>query len=200
MPAPRQPDRAAPELPAELAGRLVEALQRERLVPRFVDSYVVEHGRYGLQVHAPLYRDLLYLLQREALLAMTVRALELVAAASPAPKKTKRCAAAGDAGFRRKFLGALARRQNWSAGDALEFQNGLRMYEDLVARTAPARRSRKPFDTTNHPFVDRCAFLLDTSFLEEARVAATRALNHIEALAAQITESVLPPRGKAPPR
>src|SRR3989475_13294780 len=64
--------------PAELAQRIVEALVRERVVPRFVDSYVVENGRHALQVHASLYRDLLALLQREALLALTVRALAMV--------------------------------------------------------------------------------------------------------------------------
>ena len=65
------------DTPAELAPRLTEGLHRERTVPRFVDSYVVEHGRYTLQVHASLYRDLLELLQREALLAVTARALEI---------------------------------------------------------------------------------------------------------------------------
>jgi hypothetical protein len=204
MPTRKQPARTAraaqPErdLPAELAERLAEALHRQRIVPRFVDSYVVEHGRFGLQVHAALYRDLLYLLQREALLAMTVRALELVAAETLAPQKSKKRAAARDAGFRRTFLSALAHRQRWTAGDALEFQKGLRMYEDLVAAAAPKRRNRKPFDTTNHPFVDRCAFLLDTSFLERARVAATRALNEIERLTAQVAETVLHPRGQTP--
>jgi hypothetical protein len=62
----------------ELAAQLAEALQRERIVPRFVDSYVVEHGRHGLQVHAALYRDLLELLQREALIAASVHAMELI--------------------------------------------------------------------------------------------------------------------------
>src|ERR1700751_3577710 len=65
------------EAPAALAQRLAEVLQRERIVPRFVDSYVVEHGRHALQVHASLYRDRLELLQREALLAVTARALEI---------------------------------------------------------------------------------------------------------------------------
>jgi len=65
------------DAPSELAVRLPEALQSERLIPRFVDSYVVEHGRYGLQVHAALYRDLLALLQREALVAASVCALEV---------------------------------------------------------------------------------------------------------------------------
>src|SRR5712692_9848271 len=35
--------------PADLAQKLGDALQRERVVPRFVDSYVVEHSRYALQ-------------------------------------------------------------------------------------------------------------------------------------------------------
>ena len=46
-------------------------------MPRFVDSYVEEHQRYGLQVHAALYKDLIGLLQREALVAITVRAFEV---------------------------------------------------------------------------------------------------------------------------
>src|SRR2546428_14031036 len=64
--------------PGELAQRISEALLRERIVPRFVDSYVVENGRHALQVHATLYRDLLALLQREALLALAVRALAII--------------------------------------------------------------------------------------------------------------------------
>ncbi|MGB8476605.1 MAG: hypothetical protein WCE61_21185 [Candidatus Acidiferrum sp.] len=181
------------EAPAELAQRLTEGLQRERIVPRFVDSYVVEHGRYALQVHAALYRDLLDLLQREALLAVTARALEItyaepLAAGRARPRPMLRKDAAG---FRRKLLAALTRQQKWSAGDALDFQTDLQVYEDLLARNTSARRTRKPYEAANHPFVDRCAFLLDSSFLEKARVAASRALNDLENLAAQITNSVL---------
>lgn len=179
--------------PAELAQRLTEGLQRERIVPRFVDSYVVEHGRHALQVHASLYRDLLELLQREALLAVTARALEITYAeplptgrAKPRPMLRKDAVA-----FRRKFLAALTRQQKWSAGDALDFQTNLQMYEDLLARNSSTRRARKPFEAANHPFADRCAFLLDSSFLEKARVAASRALNELETLAAQTTGAVL---------
>ena len=64
-------------LPACLGQQLSEALLRERIIPRFVDSYVVENARHSLQVHAGFYRDLLNLLQREALLTVTSRALEL---------------------------------------------------------------------------------------------------------------------------
>src|SRR6202171_5663779 len=102
------------DAPAELAQRLTEGLQRERIVPRFVDSYVVEHGRHALQVHASLYRDLLELLQREALLAVTVHTLEIVAAEPKQSRKSRqRPMLRKDAAtFRRKFLAALTRQHN----------------------------------------------------------------------------------------
>jgi len=184
---PREKSNAL-DAPAELAKRITEALLRERVVPRFVDSYVVENGRHALQVHASLYRDLLTLLQREALLALTVRALAIVCdEPRPAGKAKPRPMPRRDATlFRRKFLASLSRQQGWSAGDALDFQRDLQIYQELLARAA-AKRTRKPFEAADHPFVDRCAFLLDSSFMENARLAASRTLSGIEELAAQLT-------------
>jgi hypothetical protein len=179
------------DLAGELARRLPEALIGERVIPRFVDSYVVEHGRHALQVHASLYRDRLALLQREALLALTVQALS-EACFEPAPsKKSKpRPMSQKDAGiFRRKFLAALARQQKWTAGDALDFQTDLQIYEQLIRRNSSSRRTRKSFEVANHPFVDRCAFLLDSSFMEKARFAASRALGDLEDLATHVVTS-----------
>ncbi len=180
------------DAPAELAQRLSEALLRERLVPRFVDSYVVENGRHALQVHAALYRDLLTLLQREALLALTVRALAIVCdEPQPVGKSKPRPMPRRDATvFRRKFLASLTRQQGWTAGDALDFQSDLQMYEELLARVAAKRRTRKPFEVADHPFVDRCAFLLDSSFMEKARLAASKTLTGIEQLAASLAAQV----------
>ncbi|MGC1415868.1 MAG: hypothetical protein WA817_11325 [Candidatus Acidiferrum sp.] len=183
----------------KLAQGLIESLQRERTIPRFVDSYVVEHGRHALQVHASLYRDLLELLRREALLAVTARALEITYA-EPLPcgrGKPRPMLQKDGAAFRKKFLAALTRQEKWSAGDALDFQRDLQMYEELLARNSATRRNRKPFEAANHPFVDRCAFLLDSSFLEKARVAASRALNELENLAGHVTGSVLHSKEKA---
>lgn len=181
------------DAPGELLLRLTEGLQRERIVPRFVDSYVVEHGRHALQAHAPLYRDLLELLRREALLAMTARALEITYSEAGTVRggKPRSMLRKDAAAFRRKFLAALTRQQKWTAGEALDFQRDLQIYEDLLARNSSARRNRKPFEAANHPFVDRCAFLLDSSFLEKARIAASRALNELEDLAAQVARSML---------
>jgi hypothetical protein len=183
---------------AALAQELVESLQRERIVPRFVDSYVVEHGRQALQVHAGMYRDLLELLQREALLAASARALEASSWEKPRDSRSKpKLKPRSEVGaFRRKFLAALARQQRWTAGDALDFQSDLQMYEHLIARAAGTRRPRKPFEAANHPFVDRCAFLLDSSFLEKARLAASRALAELEKLATAIVELERPSRDR----
>jgi hypothetical protein len=176
-----------------LAQNLVETLLRERVIPRFVDSYVVDNGRHALQVHASLYRDLLAILQREALLAACVRALEVATTETiiSGSGKQRVVARKGADTFRRKFLSALARQQNWNAGDALDFQSDLRMYEDLLRRAAASRRPRKPYEAANHPFVDRCAFLLDSSFMEKARMAASRALGELETLSATVTATVL---------
>jgi len=179
---------------ATLARGITEALLRERIVPRFVDSYVIENGRHALQVHASNYRDLLTLLQREALLALAARALELVCSEpQPAGRSKPRPMLRRDAAiFRRKFLAALTRQQGWTAGDALEFQSDLQMYEQLIERANFPRRSRKPFEAANHPFVDRCAFLLDSSFMEKARLAASKTLASLEELAVQIVHSADP--------
>lgn len=176
---------------AELARQLHEALQRERIVPRFVDSYVVENERQALQVHAVMYRDLLALLQREALLALGARAVEIICdeprpAGRAKPKPMRRREAAL---FRKKFLAALARQQGWTLGEALDFQRDFQLYEEMLARTPQARRSRKPFEAADHPYVDRCAFLLDPSFLEKARLAASKALTSLEELAEQMVHA-----------
>jgi hypothetical protein len=181
------------DVPTTLAQSLAAALLRERVIPRFVDSYVVENGRHALQVHAPLYRDLLTILQREALLAACVRALEIASTETITSSKGKQRVVVrkGAQAFRRKFLTALAKQQNWNAGDALDFQSDLRMYEDLLARASASRRPRKPYEAANHPFVDRCAFLLDSAFLEKARLAASRALSNLEDVASGVTTAAM---------
>ena len=68
------------------------------------------------------------------------------------------------------------------------------MYEDLLARVSSSRRPRKPYEAANHPFVDRCAFMLDSAFLEKARLAASRALANLEEVATKVTEAALPSR------
>jgi hypothetical protein len=198
---PGQPQNVS-DLASELAQRLPEALIGERIIPRFVDSYVVEYGRHALQVHASLYRDRLSLLQREALLVLAVQALATTCFEPANLKKSKpRTMSPKDSStFRRKFLAALGRQQKWTVGDALDFQTDLQIYEELIRRNAATRRSRKAFEVANHPFVDRCAFLLDSSFMEKARIAASRTLGDLEDLAAHVIASAAPKNAGAKSR
>jgi hypothetical protein len=188
MPSKSKSQSSTRDFAATLAQQLSEAILRERCIPRFVDSYVVEHGRHSLQVHAGLYRDLLNLLQREALLTVAARALELVTRGAPEydSAKSRPMTRKEAAAFRQKFLAGLNRHQHWNVGISLEFQSDLKMYEELIARANAARRPRKSFEPANHPFVDRCAFVLDSSFLEKARLAASRALGDLESLASHV--------------
>lgn len=173
---------------AQLALHLTQALAQERIVQRFVDSYVVEHSRHALQVHAALYRDLLTILQREALLAACISMMAVVAEGPPIAKKPQPLTRKDAASFKQKLLTALAREHKWNAGQALAFQSDLQIYEDVLAKSGTPRRGRKPFEGAHHPFVDRCAFLLDSSFMEKARVASNQALGAIEQLTAKLAE------------
>ncbi len=192
MPTTAKTKPSPADLGTTLAQHLSEALTRERIVPRFVDSYVEQHSRYGLQVHAALYRDLLTLLHREALLAISAKAMELVTkgAANSLAANPKPLARRDATLFRQRYISALTRGQKWNAGEALDFQSDLQMYEEIVARAASPQRRRKPFEVANHPFVDRSAFVLDSSFMEKARVAASNALSDLELLTARITEAL----------
>jgi hypothetical protein len=189
MPAKLKTTNSPAEAATKLAQQLTEALTRERIVPRFVDSYVEQHSRYGLQVHAALYRDLLTLLHREALLATSAKALEIIAKGdeSTSLAKFKPLSRRDASLFRQKYISSITRQQKWNAGEALDFQSDLQMYEEIVARAASPQRRRKSFEVANHPFVDRCAFVLDSSFMEKARVAASQALTDLEALATKST-------------
>jgi hypothetical protein len=196
----RRPKESVSDRAGMLAQRLSEGLVEGRVVPRFVDSYVVERGRYALQVHPGQYRDLLAMLQREALLAVSAQALDMVSRGT-GPKEEERqfppLSSKDAASFRQKFLAALSRQQHWNVGTALDFQTDLQMYENILARAHSAKRSRKPFEAANHPFVDRCAFLLDSSFMEDARLAASRALTNLEALTTQLTKDVFTMKARA---
>lgn len=160
---------------------------------RFVDSYVVEYERYGLQAHPQRYRELIAVLSREALLAMCAHALEAVSAdrklprARSAQRDTKR----GLRVTRDQLLAALTKVHQWSAGDALDFQSDLALYAQMAARAPRQTRRRKPFEVAEGPFVDRCALLLDPSMMEKARFAAGKLLVELERLTSTLMEKIL---------
>jgi len=147
------------------------------------------NGRHALQVHASLYRDLLTLLQREALLALTVRALAIVCD-EPRPSgqsQTAPDAAAGRHIVPQEVPRVALKAAGMERGRCTRFSARPADLPRIAGAWRAAKRTRKPFEAADHPFVDRCAFLLDSSFMENARLAASRTLTGIEELAAQLT-------------
>jgi len=132
---------------------------------------------------------------------MSARALEIAATPSNprGAKVTPRSRRQFAAAFQQKYLAALTRQQNWNAGEALQFQADLQIYQAILAKAGATRRARKPFEVANHPFVDRCAFLLDSSFLEKARIAASRALTGLEAFTTDVAQGILQSSSNADP-
>lgn len=189
MPRDTKPSRSAA---GELARQLMESLIQERLVPRFVDSYVVEYERYGLQAHPQRYKELIAVLSREALLAMCAHALGIVPT-NQNPSRARRPKGDARAAIRvtrDQLLAALTRAHQWSAGDALDFQSDLALYAQMLARAPRQTRRRKPFEVAEGPFVDRCALLLDPSMMEKARFAAGRLLVELERVTCRLVEKI----------
>ncbi len=166
-----------------------EAQATTRGDTRQSDTYVVEHGRYGIQVHPTRYRELLDTIGREAALAMAARALEAHArlAAGRKPRPSRREMVRAVRMFRGQFLVALTRQQSWSAGDSLEFQADLALYESLGAASSRQKRQGR-LGSSEGPFADRCAFLLDPSMMEQARAASGKLLLELERLADVLVE------------
>jgi hypothetical protein len=173
----------------ELARKMLAVLERERLVPRFVDSYVAEFDRRGLKAHSSGYRELLATLGREVLLAMVAQvntALARYLSRRRPPVLRGPEVQAADA-FSQEFLASLARTLHWTAADVEEFRHDLNLYAQLGARQPIPKRRRRPTDPVEGPFVDRCALLLDPSMLDKARHAAGKFLLEIE----RVTEKIL---------
>ncbi len=176
----------------EVANKLLAAVERDRLVERFVDSYVAEFDRRGLKVHPHRYRELLATLGREALLAM----LRQVNAELPCYLTRRRPpllrgteVQAADA-FREELLASLGRALRWTPADAEEFRRDLDLYAQLGARTPLPKKRRKPTDPAEGPFVDRCALLLDPSMLDRGRHAAGKFLVEIERVTGKTLASI----------
>jgi hypothetical protein len=76
--------------------------------------------------------------------------------------------------FREEFFVALGQALEWDNDDAQEFWRDLELYEQLTAAAAQkATKARTPArgrnDLASGPFVDRVAFLLDPSLMDQAR-------------------------------
>lgn len=208
----------------EAAGLLLSTLDREELVPRFLDMYAAEYRRPGRADRPALYREQLETIRREAILALVLRAEGVlprrlkVRVQVRAAKKSKPAKRGGKKGrkprlvkkqkgasldlaiplldmFREEFFVALGQALQWSNEDAQEFWRDLDVYETLSEAEAHRQRSRRaPGSGASGPFVDRVALLLDPSLMEQARRAAGKFQLELNSAADRVLRKVFSAR------
>jgi hypothetical protein len=200
----------------EAAMVLVRTLDRDDLVPKFLDVYAAEHRRPGRADHPGHYREQLETIRREAVLMMVLR----IEAALPkrlkvhVPVRSPRTKASKRRGgrarpksvahkrnawefaipildlFREEFFVALGQALEWTQRDAEEFWRDLELYERLRAKE-PRRQVRSSRAVPTGPFADRVAFLLDPSLMDQARRAAGRFETELASAADRVLRVVL---------
>jgi hypothetical protein len=204
----------------EAAAKLLATVDRDEMVPRFLDMYAAEYRRPGRADQPILYREQLQAIRREAILAMVLR-IE-----SSLPKRLKVSVTVRDARqakkqkgkkksksrartsakpamelkipfldlFREEFFVALGQWLDWSDGDAEEFWRDLEFYEKLSAAPHGAGSGRSTRANFSGPFVDRVGLLLDPSLMEQARREAGKFQNVLNAAADRLLQKVFSPR------
>jgi hypothetical protein len=203
----------------EAAHLLLRALDREEMVQRFLDIYAAENRRPGRADHPGHYREQLETIRREAILAMVLRIeaalprrLKVHVPVRSAPQRRKakkrgkvrrralpRRAAGWDFAipvldlFREEFFVALGQALGWTEHDAEEFWRDLGLYEKLQPAKARVtiRVAQRP---SASPFIDRVAFILDPSLMDQARRATARFESELDTAADRVLRTVLSPR------
>ncbi len=187
----------------EAATLLLATLDRNEMVPRFLDVYAAENRRPGRADAPAQYREQLETIRREAILAMVLRAESIfparlkvhvnVRSAKPRAKKSKggkrgkKKAATRTARkqgwelaiplldlFREEFFVALGQALRWTEDEAQAFWRDLDLYQTLSANEPKRKPARAIRAAASGPFVDRTALLLDPSLMDQARRAAAK--------------------------
>jgi hypothetical protein len=185
---------------ADLAARILAAISEQRLAARFIEGYAKQFERAELIVHKERNRELELILEREILLAMLARiahTLEGDARAHPRGRTREKPLVADTNRFLRELVASIGRERGWTAGDSMEILSELSLYRAIMAKnSAPVARASGGVrlgsgfrrGANAGPFVDRCAFVLDPSMMENARVSSAKTLREIESLADQLLE------------
>jgi hypothetical protein len=180
-----------------LANNMLSAIQRDRVVDRFVAAYVAQHDRRGILGGPARERELAETMGREILLAMIVEVRESLPLFFGKKQKNKLKTGEMEAidSFSRELLAALARAQNWNGEDRRQFRRDLSLYSDFRARQEIAANTRKKGKTSEEeaPFIARVALLLDPSMLEQARRAARKFHGGVGLLARKLLRQTLSP-------
>jgi len=198
----------------------LRTLDQNEMVQRFLDIYAAEYRRPGRADQPGHYREQLETIRREAILSMVQRLeqalpkqLDVHVPVQPTrdrakPKGTRRGGkrksrrvAARKRGwdfavpvldlFREEFFVALGQALNWTEEDASEFWHDLELYEKLSEHLGPRQRKHAARPIAAGPFVDRVAFLLDPSLMEQARRAASKFHRELDTASDHVLRKVL---------
>lgn len=207
----------------EAATLLLRTLDQKEMVPRFLDMYAAEYRRPGRADQPGRYREQLETIRREAILSLVQRLehalprrLDVHVPVQPAERRTKprrrgtksksRRPVARKRGwdfaipvldlFREEFFVALGQALNWTEEDANEFWRDLELYEKLSKPQNQRRSRHAAHPIAAGPFVDRVAFILDSSLMEQARRAASKFQRELNAASDQVLRKVLSARRK----
>jgi hypothetical protein len=178
-----------------LANTMLLAIERDRVVDRFVTAYVAQHDRRGILGGPARERELAETIGREILLAMIVEVREALPAFYGGKQESKLKTEETEAidAFFRELLAALARAQNWEGDDRRQFRRDLALYSDFSARQKMPAKGRKNMAKSEEeaPFIARVALLLDPSMLEQARRAARKFHSGVGLLARKFLRQTL---------
>lgn len=185
-----------------LANNMLAALQRERIVARFVAAYVEEYSRRGILGGPARDRELAETIGREVVIAMILEARRVLPGffGKKLRSKLKDEEKESIDLFLRELVGALGRAWNWDGEDRRQFRRDFSLYSDFAVRktsAAAANRKRGSVRTAPEepPFVGRVALLLDSSMLDQARRAARKFHGEIAPIAQRLLKQTLRPGG-----
>ena len=177
---------------------MLAALERERVVGKFVAAYVAEYGRRGILGGPSRDRELAETIGREVMLAMILEVRQKLPRFFGKKRlrgnSAKRKASHGR--FFQELMAALGRAWNWKPRGSAPVPARLRFVFRI--RSAPGcgeerAQAGKGAAEEDPPFVGRVALLLDPSMLDQARRAARKFYGDIGRLAQKLLRQTLRP-------
>ena len=159
----------------ELAHHLVSAIARDAMAMKFVRRYSERHDRRKVVANLERLREMERTISREALLLIAADVRRLLPRAfgfsrNPRPEDLALCDT-----FYAEFLEALGRALEWPFFEAetegQAFRKDLEIYAGWRERQPSMPAARKA-SRDESPFPDRCAILLDSGMMDQARRAA----------------------------
>ncbi|HKW89897.1 MAG TPA: hypothetical protein VJN21_14195 [Candidatus Acidoferrales bacterium] len=160
----------------EMAALLLNLLERDGVVARFLNSYAREAKRPGRTANPERFRELVETIRRESLVVVVLVAeheIPVRIGVRPGRRSTPEQASLVKL-FRDEFYAALRRSLRWGDEDFAAFSRDMELYRRLYGTLPAPGRSRAAGDAPKGPFVDRCGILLDPSMLDLARRAAAK--------------------------